>query len=148
MKARQQGFTLVELVVVIVVLGILAAIAIPRYASYTSDARVASLNGLAGAIRSSVMMVQGRYVATGNTAAVSVTMADGTVVGTNAGANGGIPLSTAGGIDNAVNIGGFVYTAGAATGTFNLATAVAGCNVTYTAATGAVAVINTSGTSC
>jgi MSHA pilin protein MshA len=148
MKARQQGFTLVELVVVIVVLGILAAIAIPRYASYTSDARVASLNGLAGAIRSSVMMVQGRYVATGNTAAVSVTMADGTVVGTNAGANGGIPLSTAGGIDNAVNIGGFVYTAGAATGTFNLATAVAGCNVTYTAATGATAVVNTGGTSC
>src|SRR5438067_6469362 len=99
MKAKQGGFTLVELVVVIVVLGILAAIAIPRYATYTSDARLASLNGLAGAIRSSVMMSQGRYMANG-TGTSPVTMADGTTVAVSTGAGGGIPLSTAGGVDN------------------------------------------------
>jgi MSHA pilin protein MshA len=135
MRIKQQGFTLVELVVVIVILGILAAIAIPRYASYTRDARIASLNGLAGAVRSSVMMVQGRYVASGSTGA-TVTLADGSTVDVSSGAGGGIPLSTAGGIDAAVSIGGFTYAAGAATGTFSLATAIAGCDVTYTAATG------------
>ena len=75
MRNRQQGFTLVELVVVIVILGILAAIAIPRYASYTREARIAALNGLAGAIRSSVAVVQARYVATGATTS-PVTMTD------------------------------------------------------------------------
>src|SRR5438105_10783837 len=147
MTAKQYGFTLVELVVVIVVLGILAAIAIPRYATYTRDARLASLNGLAGALRSSVMMVQGRYMANG-TGTSPITMADGTAVTVSTGAGGGVPLSTAGGIDNAVNISGFAYTAGAATGTFTLQPAVAGCNVLYTAATGLATVVDTGGNSC
>ena len=141
MKAKQQGFTLVELVVVIVILGILAAIAIPRYVTYTSEARIAALNGLAAAIRSSVVLVQGRYIATGATAS-PVTLADGSTVAVGtAGAAAGVPLSTAGGIDNAVNVGGtFVYTAGNAAGTYDFPTAIANCNVTYTAATGAVTV--------
>ena len=144
MKTGQQGFTLVELVVVIVILGILAATAIPRYASYTTESRIAALNGLAGAIRSSVAVVQGRYVATGATAS-PVVMLDGTnvAVGTTA-TTGGIPLSTAGGIDNAVNVAAtFTYTAGAATGTYNFPTAIANCFVTYTAATGGAAVTTT-----
>jgi MSHA pilin protein MshA len=138
MKSKQQGFTLVELVVVIVVLGILAA-------SYVSDARTAAINGLAGAVRSSVAVVQARYVANGTNAS-PVTLADGTTVAVSTGAGGGLPLSTAGGIDAAVNVGTpatFVYTAGAATGTYNLPTAVANCTVTYTAATGGVAVTTT-----
>lgn len=148
MRKRQQGFTLIELVVVIVILGILAAVAIPRYASYTREARLAALNGLAGAIRSSVQVVQARYVATGSTGA-SVTMADGTAVAVSTGVGGGIPLSTAGGIDNAVNVANtFNYAPGGATGTYTFPTPVTGCNVTYTAMTGAATVVDTGGTSC
>src|SRR6185436_20731752 len=79
MTPKEGGFTLVELVVVIVVLGILAAIAIPRYASYVSEARTAAISGVAGAVRSSVAVVQGRWTATGANLS-SVTMQDGTVV--------------------------------------------------------------------
>jgi MSHA pilin protein MshA len=141
MKTNQQGFTLVELVVVLVVLGILAAVAIPKYVSYTTEARTAAMNGLAGALRSSVMLVQSRYVAVGNTAATTVTLADGTNVTTTSGANGGIPTVAAVGIQAAVNQTGFAFTP--ATGRWDFASgAVANCFITY-AASGTATVTST-----
>jgi MSHA pilin protein MshA len=132
---NQQGFTLVELVVVIAILGILAAFAIPRYASYTTEARIAALNGLAGSLRSGVAVVQARYIAAGQSAS-PVTMLDGTdvAVGTS-GAEMGVPTLV--GIQNAVKVDGFTYDNG--TGVWNFPTAVANCRVTY-AATGTVTV--------
>lgn len=129
--ARQSGFTLVELVVVIVILGILAATAIPRYASYTTESRIAALNGVAGAVRSATMVVQGRYIALGN-GVTPVTMLDGTTVAVTAPAgSGGLPLATAAGIGAAINVSGFNGTVVGATFRWDFPTVIAGCNVVY-----------------
>lgn len=53
---RPQGFTLIELVCVIAILGILAATAMPRFTDLAKEARIAKLNALAGALQSTAQM--------------------------------------------------------------------------------------------
>jgi prepilin-type N-terminal cleavage/methylation domain-containing protein len=52
MKTAQRGFTLIELVMVIVILGILAAVAIPKFVDLSGDAKQAAVDGMAGALAS------------------------------------------------------------------------------------------------
>lgn len=137
MIRSQKGFTLIELVMIIVILGILAAVAIPRFVDLSADARIASVNGVAGNIRGAVSLARARYLVTGNMAAVSVTM-DGTAVTVNAGT--GIPVGTAAGIGAALtSTAGLTvdYTAPAAV-TFRPTGGGATCQAVYNGTTGAV----------
>jgi MSHA pilin protein MshA len=61
----QQGFTLIELVVVIVILGILAATAAPKFINMSSDANIAVLKSMGGAIKASGQLVYTKSITQG-----------------------------------------------------------------------------------
>ncbi len=61
MKGKQQGFTFVELVIVVVVLGLLAAVALPRFINLADEAEISATKGVAGGFASSVGMVRGQW---------------------------------------------------------------------------------------
>lgn len=56
--AKAHGFTLIEIVVVIVILGILAMQALPRFVNLSSDARTSAIKELAGSVKDAITMVQ------------------------------------------------------------------------------------------
>ena len=65
MRRNNGGFTLIELIVVIVILGILAVTAAPKFIDLQSDARLATLNGMKAAINSAVSLAYGKSLVTG-----------------------------------------------------------------------------------
>lgn len=92
LKSTQRGFTLIELVMVIVILGILSAVAIPRFVDLSTDAKVAATRGIAGSLSSaSAINYAARSVSptNANTYAVAATAAGCLAVGNNL--QGGLP---------------------------------------------------------
>jgi MSHA pilin protein MshA len=137
MKAKVSGFTLIELVVVITILGILAAFAVPKFIALDSQARIATLNGLGGTVKSAAALARGLDMATGAGTAGPVVMEGSSVALVNS-----YPDSTAGGIGNAINASfsssdftvAYAGTGSTATWTKVGASVPANCTVVYTAA--------------
>jgi len=153
MVNKSSGFTLIELIVVIAIIGVLAAVAMPRFINAQQDARIAKAQGLYGAIRSASALAHSRCeldFARGLTGAGTCASNAVNMEGTNVTMINRYPTANAGGIMTASQLDAtndsLTVSAGGATAGDSItidipgATTAATCRITYaTSATSGVA---------
>jgi MSHA pilin protein MshA len=114
-RSTQRGFTMIELIVVIVILGVLAAVALPRFTNVQRDARIAKLNAARGAVAAAAGMVHGTAMARQG---LTQPVCPGTGVTPNIAATGNGTLCTENGVVNvtllypAATLAGIIASAG------------------------------------
>ena len=139
---RSAGFTLIELVIVIIILGILAVTAAPKFLNLQDDAKKAAADGVKAAVASSAQIVYSKAVILGlETSAAAtgaVTVADGKKVDLVY----GYPAATSAGIGNAADID--PTWKGTVSGAYKFVYATSGstCTIIYTQATSSAGVVS------
>ena len=139
---RSAGFTLIELVIVIIILGILAVTAAPKFLNLQDDAKKAAADGVKAAVASSAQIVYSKAVISGYEKSASgkiVTAADGKTVALVY----GYPAATSAGIGNAADIDAtWSRKEDTTAGTFVYTTSGSTCTITYTQATSSAGVVS------
>ncbi|HBM50110.1 type II secretion system protein [Marinobacter sp. UBA3607] len=142
---KEKGFTLIELVMVIVILGILAAFALPRFADLGGDAREASIKGAQGAVKSASAIAHSAWLAGGNPATVTL---EGTVIDMTAAGYPEADPSTNDGIIEAAQLDANDYTLDNTTTAGTLTVTLGNCFFEYTEADGAVSAVTVPAGGC